>query len=132
MRISDWSSDVCSSDLLRGGSPGEVLVFGQGDRSLGPPSAEREFDTGPHEVTQGVPGLVIMPIDHILDGAQAHFHPGQAKLTDNVLRSEENTSELQSLMRISYAVFCLKKKTDNAIAHQTQRDHVTAHVILLT
>src|SRR3546814_4233033 len=58
------------------------------------PSAEREFDTGPPEVTQGVPGIVIMPIDHIL-------------------RSEEHTSELQSLMRISYAVFCLKKKKTN-------------------
>src|SRR3546814_2492397 len=128
MRISDWSSDGCASDLhrvdgreqfprgglrpdlrqapeplrhadlaggidLRGGSPGEVLVFGQGDRSLGPPSAEREFDTGPHEVTQGFPGIVIMPIDHILDGAQAHF------------RSEEQTSELPPQLRTSYAVF---------------------------
>src|SRR3546814_20880687 len=93
MRISDWSSDVCSSDLLRGGSPGEVLVFGQGDRSLGPPSAEREFDTGPHEVTQGVPGIVIMPIDHLLDGAQAHFPPGPATLTENVLIAVEHPIE---------------------------------------
>src|SRR3546814_7539970 len=63
------------------------------DRSLGPPSAEREFDTGPHEVTQGVPGIVIMPIDHILDGAQAHFHPGQAKLIENVLLAVEHPIE---------------------------------------
>src|SRR3546814_10463181 len=57
------------------------------------PSAEREFDTGPHEVTQGVPGIVIMPIDHILAGAQAHFHPGQAKLTEHVLLAVEHPIE---------------------------------------
>src|SRR3546814_9430376 len=43
---------------------------------------------------------------------------------DVSLRSEEHTSELQSLMRISYAVFCLKKKTTTPTAHQT-RNHIT-------
>src|SRR3546814_10296897 len=42
-------------------------------------------------------------------------------------RSEEHTSELQSLMRISYAVFCLKKKTNNYIPYQTQQQHDTSH-----
>src|SRR3546814_1567598 len=63
MRISDWSSDVCSSDLIA-----ETL-----------PHFDQEY------------------------GAEG------ARLRDG--RSEEHTSELQSLMRISYAVFCLKKKT---------------------
>src|SRR3546814_5888314 len=40
-------------------------------------------------------------------------------------RSEEHTSELQSLMRISYAVVCLKKKKHNAIAHLKKQHHVT-------
>src|SRR3546814_10854212 len=42
-------------------------------------------------------------------------------------RSEEHTSELQSLMRISYAVFCLKKKTDYTTSHIVIRDRITAH-----
>src|SRR3546814_7435404 len=44
-------------------------------------------------------------------------------------RSEEHTSELQSLMRISYAVFCLKKKTTNADTHTHQDDTDNHHII---
>src|SRR3546814_4228200 len=93
MRISDWSSDVCSSDLLRR-SP-ERSVPARELRPIQPRDLEhrraratgldREFDR------------------HL---RRAVEHPPQA-----VLRSEEHTSELQSLMRISYAVFCLKTKT---------------------
>src|SRR3546814_9207591 len=68
MRISDWSSDVCSSDLTS-----HFQLALDGDHA----------------------GAVIA----LLDGADCLFQ-----------RSEEHTSELQSLMRISYAVFCLKKK----------------------
>src|SRR3546814_4405971 len=45
-----------------------------------------------------------------LQQEQAHHQGGQAALAEHRVRSEEHTSELQSLMRISYAVFCLKKK----------------------
>src|SRR3546814_2142735 len=55
-------------------------------------------------------------------------HPGSAPITGKVaplgIRSEEHTSELQSLMRISYAVFCLKKKTD-----KNENNSITPHTL---
>src|SRR3546814_3328981 len=87
MRISDWSSDVCSSDLLP------------------------EFtDSWIHIVT----GL-LLPIWKRLpdEGCRVYrlqTDDGERVIGRLVSRSEEHTSELQSLMRISYAVFCLKKK----------------------
>src|SRR3546814_8662305 len=112
MRISDWSSDVCSSDLLaehalggadqivalvglirlrgrgrRGGIAG-LLVGGGGRRRL------LRIDVG-----VGIAGAVRGCL-----GARIDLGIGIG------IRSEEHTSELQSLMRISYAVFCLKKK----------------------
>src|SRR3546814_1446888 len=89
MRISDWSSDVCSSDLR------VALLFRRGD-PLGEPRAFGvEIDHACQRQDEG--GF----IDHHLRGAAGgHI----------TVRSEEHTSELQSLMRISYAVFCLKKK----------------------
>src|SRR3546814_8813541 len=80
MRIRDWSSDVCSSDL--DGDAGQ-RIFGDGDGQAGL-----------------VAQLVVQPL-------QQRAAAGQ---DDALVRSEEHTSELQSLMRISYAVFCLKKK----------------------
>src|SRR3546814_3175540 len=105
MRISDWSSDVCSSDLGRGllragfdngESARENLLGGQIggidlDRVVG--LAHRRH--GP----SGVPRVPRLDL-----GTNALVYTG--------LRSEEHTSELQSLMRISYAVFCLKKKNN--------------------
>src|SRR3546814_3361011 len=121
MRISDWSSDVCSSDL-----PGRVAKY-------------RETSTGPRQdghITAPIVGHErpaarrrhsgyrrFMQIQH----AAAHFAsleqvadqismPTQGKRLSIApepsawKRSEEHTSELQSLMRISYAVFCLKIK----------------------
>src|SRR3546814_2649743 len=87
MRISDWSSDVCSSDLGRSVAPCDET---QARLKAGPtqfPSTYRRFAR---------------------------------------MRSEEHTSELQSLMRISYAVFCLKKKKNTRI----KKNH--AHVISTT
>src|SRR3546814_2941952 len=97
MRISDWSSDVCSSDLVVAcGDPTEVFD-----------PAEGIFDEVPATVA------VLIVSDGSLavaatrnDGAGAILAQGRPQ----PVRSEEHTSELQSLMRISYAVFCLKKK----------------------
>src|SRR3546814_4391691 len=89
MRISDWSSDVCSSDLcrdrlgLRGDGRGRQAGAWQRD----------EHDVRRRPRGQGRPHARVAP-------------RGRRRTS----RSEEHTSELQSLMRISYAVFCLKKK----------------------
>src|SRR3546814_3466463 len=104
MRISDWSSDVCSSDL-------------QGRHQLGARGAERvaERDRAAMLVE---PRMVAA---EILEPGERHRREGLVDFIDvNVAdrharlferaRSEAHTSELQSLMRISYAVFCLKKK----------------------
>src|SRR3546814_6337653 len=100
MRISDWSSDVCSSDLVGQALDGlaEALVVLDTDRP-----AVRDVAGGDRDD----PGLVL----HDLQRSAPLRLPGQPPPSLPVLvRSEEHTSELQSLMRISYAVFCLKKK----------------------
>src|SRR3546814_4079060 len=107
MRMSDWSSDVCSSDL-------SYASWGNG--SLGHVSAET------FRAASGI-DLLNVPYQGAAPAAQSvlagqvdlMFMPGPLWLSfrDRVVslgRSEEHTSELQSLMRISYAVFCLKKK----------------------
>src|SRR3546814_8426053 len=104
MRISDWGSDVCYSDL----------------------SADILRRTGASTIGADRPGLVcarlftrfdadlVLPeiaevvfVHHALPHSQRQV--GKCQFPQN-FRSEEHTSELQSLMRISYAVFCLKKK----------------------
>src|SRR3546814_4673994 len=98
MRISDWSSDVCSSDL---GDLGIDMRLDHQYRALLPFGVEYA--------------------DH-----GCHLHPGT--------RSEEHTSELQSLMRISYAVFCLKKKKTKKIKNnkeETVRITITVHPHIL-
>src|SRR3546814_4149898 len=110
MRISDWSSDVYSSDLVL---PLPLLCMLQAQRdvcSLGldPVMYRDQRVDFSLETPQGL--RLVIEIDggqHGSDAAQAHLD----KQRDSELkRSEEHTSELQSLMRISYAVFCLKKK----------------------
>src|SRR3546814_3421576 len=123
MRISDWSSDVCSSDLDRldvavgpGAEPGVGISGRQGDRvqpvdlgairdaravriPIGPPVAP---------LRAGDAGGAVIGIDDPRQGVP---------LVAVASRSEEHTSELQSLMRSSYAVFCLKKKRDKYDKH---------------
>src|SRR3546814_7473849 len=108
MRISDWSSDVCSSDLAR-----QYESEGEGKpRSLGPlPQAPRQGrgiceprdGNGPQQLFQrpGGPPRRRDPHGSALISSRRKEFP--------MARSEEHTSELQALMRISYAVFCLKK-----------------------
>src|SRR3546814_9204502 len=112
MRISDWSSDVCSSDLRRRNDlqAGELhapvldtlAVLSAEARSTAVADAdhERAIDLPVGHIT--ALGKFVRDII-IADGDEIREHD---------LRSEEHTSELQSLMRISYAVFCLKKKTE--------------------
>src|SRR3546814_7895030 len=107
MRIGDWSSDVCSSDLRRrrpvcgsgrqdcapaAGAPS--VVSSGGWRGLGRP-------VGGGSLRLGGAGEQLARIEGIAHGLTDE---------DEEARSEEHTSELQSLMRISYAVFCLKNK----------------------
>src|SRR3546814_9713041 len=100
MRISDWSSDVCSSDLR----------FAQ----------RRAFGDAQLEFEGGIADALLALVFGVHPGLRQHLADGRREPVDHgvdphaagtVQRSEEHTSELQSLMRISYAVFCLKKKT---------------------
>src|SRR3546814_5724019 len=130
MRISDWSSDVCSSDLADavaevgdGVEPGQILLLQEIDGIGFALRKQRDEDVGTRYLvlarrldvqdralddaleTAGGAGVAV-PLDlqavefgvEIMDHRRLQF------------RSEEHTSELQSLMRISYADFCLKKK----------------------
>src|SRR3546814_6734935 len=113
MRISDWSSDVCSSDLPAIGTEpfegAEPRLLGHARRSFDPIT---EIDIG----KAGAGGALDMiendigaqPFaERVLRVEEAVDHRQSVALP---VRSEEHTSELQSLMRISYAVFCLTKK----------------------
>src|SRR3546814_10510919 len=101
LRISDWSSDVCSSDL-----------------ALDPPVAVedkcRNIAALPIELDArdlALDPLRPVGLRHPAQEARIKTRIELIGIIHAVFRSEEHTSELQSLMRISYAVFCLKKKT---------------------
>src|SRR3546814_4496376 len=183
MRISDWSSDVCSSDLHRilsfdeSGTAGERLLLYidrtvlneytspqafSGLRAAGravwrpaaslgvvdhvnstnPDRAAGELDDGARrqieylgengrdfgieifdlfDPRQGIEHVVMPELGLVLPGMV--IAAGDSHSTTYGARSEEHTSELQSLMRISYAVFCLKKKKKNKT--QTQTNYIT-------
>src|SRR3546814_3353234 len=120
MRISDWSSDVCSSDL--------GVVHEDGDRTERVPHhAQALLDRGPIADVDGHPdrraavggdlgrrgvSRVAVEVEDRDLGAVVGQALRDAEADARCApRSEEHTSELQSLMRISYAVFCLTKKT---------------------
>src|SRR3546814_3724307 len=120
MRISDWSSDVCSSDLVR-------IALLEADVAL---PVVRDFienitekAVGQNVLKSVTPGQQVVKI--VNDGLTEMLGSETSELMIDVTppaivmmvglqgsgkRSEEHTSELQSLMRNSYAVFCLKKK----------------------
>src|SRR3546814_7923357 len=119
MRISDWSSDVCSSDLyvtlFRGASRCELesagrCLFGNLPYPFDPPGDDRQ------DFRQCGQSAFPPARCTLLGTTPPVFHFRQSGLRSarrcdgRKDRSEEHTSELQSLMRISYAVFCLKKK----------------------
>src|SRR3546814_3138502 len=99
MRISDWSSDVCSSDL--GAVGGDAVVV---DHEAQQP--------GHDQLVEQAAGEKRADADADQSGGPEGHQQRQQQRRDQRQRSEEHTSELQSLMRISYAVFCLKKKKD--------------------
>src|SRR3546814_1318682 len=106
MRISDWSSDVCSSDLETRRCPALSCCSGRAHSCL---RLSRLFSRD----------QITIDADQV-DHEQNHIlRPDPLPLIIQE-RSEEHTSELQSLMRISYAVFCLKKKNTHQIANKTQ------------
>src|SRR3546814_6326222 len=131
MRISDWSSDVCSSDLSNtrvaaaegratcplppAHAPPRMLVSRTRPAAEAVHVAER---LGAELIAMGSAGAKAMAV--VRGEADIYLHTGGQYEWDNCaaaavaaaagLRSEEHTSELQSLMRLSYAVFCLKNK----------------------
>src|SRR3546814_4688384 len=100
VRISDWSSDVCSSDLDAFGTQ-RALELAAEIRNI------RQIDAIRHRDSV---------LDHHMQAGAPESHADLE--LQRLPRSEEHTSELQSLMRISYAVFCLKKKKINDTQHQ--------------
>src|SRR3546814_4974187 len=125
MRISDWSSDVCSSDLTRDVTSIPSAGCFRNPAMPGVPPAPTGSLSGvayflESEFLQrikalacclGVRGFTRLLIHEAL--ALGALQEGLGALCIAFLRSEEHTSELQSLMRISYAVFCLKKKQNH-------------------
>src|SRR3546814_2238667 len=116
MRISDWSSDVCSSDLLEDVRAFQVHLVSTGISwpALNQTVCALRFlygvTLGHSEIPERIPYAreprklpVVLSADEVV------------RFLEAVPRSEEHTSELPSLMRISYAVFCLKKKKNQRI-----------------
>src|SRR3546814_6174368 len=125
MRISDWSSDVCSSDLGRCRSRLQVRVVLERvvDRLVVAAAARQEDKAHQRGAEQHRQADAGCGRDDHVDGHRIAERPVQ--IED---RSVEHTSELQSLMRLSYAVFCLKKnnkkehKTHYKTTQQTHND----------
>src|SRR3546814_3697097 len=143
MRISDWSSDVCSSDLriveqyldvdfvIGGVHPGRVVdeigikqharhrrldatTLGQAKiAALANHLAAQRVTIHAQRVVGAIADIVMAFAAGLDVGADAAVPEQVDRRPQNGIRSEEHTSELQSLMRISYAVFCLKKKIQN-------------------
>src|SRR3546814_10456503 len=119
MRISDWSSDVCSSDLghqMLGIAVGaKTAKMHQGHRGANHPV--KRLDDGRVEITSMNHGFAV----------EAATLPENAQATHVSLfdgRSEEHTSELQSLMRISYAVFCVKTKKRRHLSNKKKTNTI--------
>src|SRR3546814_4477439 len=132
MRISDWSSDVCSSDLAQEAGADAALIV--------TPYYNKPTQAGLyahykaiHDATKisifiyNIPPrcVIDMSVETMAALSKLPRIRGVKDATGDLLRplkqrrSEEHTSELQSLMRISYAVFCLQKKNTHHTQHTT-------------
>src|SRR3546814_7097854 len=137
MRISDWSSDVCSSDLIRRcgksgprlcGCASQRLKAAEAGGGVAARASLRQLSAGRPRRRDGGAGAAegrgaarLARRDPGADrrGGWRPRDPGRRNRQACALsRSEEHTSELQSLMRISYAVFCLKKKNKKTTAQE--------------
>src|SRR3546814_3009367 len=130
MRISDWSSDVCSSDLF-----GYSFLYENQDTLQA--VTVNGVEPNPETIASGDYG-VSRPLFIYIKNAHRGVIPGLSEFVEEYMseaalgpdgylaergRSEEHTSELQSLMRISYAVFCLKTKQTLKNITELQLDH---------
>src|SRR3546814_7369351 len=111
MRISDWSSDVCSSDLPDSPRNADGLRgLERGGRDAGTGTGlYRQVRFRPSDARSGGAGA-WGGVDACQPLSSGKGQPARTAVRRVGQRSEEHTSELQSIMRISYAVFCLKKK----------------------
>src|SRR3546814_1213440 len=120
MRISDWSSDVCSSDLASVGGIGAAIMV----RDRRPVAADwSPFGSGPlqrlFQIIEAIDRVRIRFFALVAPDAAFPAEEGHVAQRDHGRgrmkrqRSDEHTSELQSLMRISYAVFSLTTKQHN-------------------
>src|SRR3546814_3018267 len=143
MRISDWSSDVCSSDLsepyrIKNGA----WILSRDWEKVGRyyQGKQRRLPPFEYSVTRTIDDLFaardwLLQSRLIATDVETACHPAQITCngytgihpSGQVRRSEEHTSELQSLMRISYAVFCLKKKNERHTI-KTQHTHHATHL----
>src|SRR3546814_9864938 len=128
MRISDWSSDVCSSDL-RWGPPwlyagGEATSAYYLCANRGKEAIAVDFtDAEGQQIIRDLAAGCDVVVEYFKVGTLKRYGLDAARLREanpalvycSVTRSEEHTSELQSLMRNSYAVFCMKKKKNKNI-----------------
>src|SRR3546814_10298373 len=115
MRISDWSSDVCSSDLTAMGQQGTAVFRLQAELP-----AEQEIAAVKSDIVATLDhghAVLRIPAEHAAHDMHGRQDPGAAAMGESgpiaaivPQRLDEQTAELQSLIRISYAVFCLKKK----------------------
>src|SRR3546814_3828786 len=131
MRISDWSSDVCSSDLmavdLKAHNVATASIWMgmlRTDRTRRVMDAEPEKYAGFWEIAE-TPEFTGHVIGALYRDEKRAEKSGQVLIGAELAqeyRSEEHTSELQSLMRISYAVFCLKKKKHHKHCTNTHND----------
>src|SRR3546814_8607982 len=137
MRISDWSSDVCSSDLSAtvrdadtalqdAGKPVYKSVAMQclpampfSDKGVGASLVKSIFEADSNSTISYTPSLTSLFVNGSTETGRTAIDPKTVDsnfFTTNYIgavRSEEHTSELQTLMRIAYAVFCLKQKKHN-------------------
>src|SRR3546814_6104483 len=115
MRISDWSSDVCSSDLTAG-QAGDIIKVA--NDFMAPIERDRIALTKPYrdaaDAAKATCDQFLQPLLDALDRLRARLKAWSDEEDERIekrrARSEEHTSELQSLMRSSYAGLCLKKK----------------------
>src|SRR3546814_8219888 len=116
MRISDWSSDVCSSDLeqidLIDSAARAVMALDEPEEDN--PAAARHRAETAALIAEGIPEKAAQRRagSRVFGSKPGAYGAGLQAMIDEKIRSEEHTSELQSLMRNSYAVFCLTKKKD--------------------